>query len=900
MSAPATLPANFFTVNPEAARQGPKAPDTLPADFDFGGASDSDSLGNALREYGRKMNPLAMGQGINDLFTHNPVDTAKGYGSQNQQIADEAEKAWKNGDYIGAAAHSLYYLLNGIPGLGAALDEAGNKFRANKPKEALADTAAIATQLYLGAKAPEIANGAGNAIYNAPRVMKDAAGAITDTALSPGTRDVVGIFSPRAKNALDMAARARKALGQAQAPPDAAAAAPAPVVGPPAPPPNGTPLRPPMAPPDSSSAIPSSPADAINPQTNFTGPVRPPLSAPPAMPAPTEPAETAIPFSAAGGRAIRMPRKAPASQPTTTPAAPAQPVAPIAEMAPADVMELSPAEIAARLKAEMEQSGTAPAETPAAQAAPEAPRVTAIKQANAAAKGQRIAEALHEYGITSDVLGDIPDGTTGAEKIAAGEVPGWGDIIDHLVSQGKLPKGTTVPNLSKPEVLFYLQKLEKGATLEPDAVVREGAGGEAGPLPQEVRGSGAPGASPAASNAPGGAAAAADPTQTEVLIPGSDRAYGAQYQVRELSEIQPSHNGQTFQPNPNYELTNDRDYNEPDNRAKVVNGSLPGKFNPRYHITDNPDATNGPVVIDAAGNAIGGNGRAMILQRVYASNPEGAQAYRDLLTQKAAQFGLDPQQIAGMKQPVLVRMVHDSDLIGSAAKQDAITDLNKTGTAALRPAERAIADSRRVSPDTLDFLGGRLEAAGSDATLAGVLDGKTGVQVLNRLIDDGVIGPQERAAYASGDALTADGKARISKLVLGRFFRDPSQLDSIAPSLRNKIEYAAAPLAKVEGNPQWNLSPSIHEAIDILEGARSHGAKNLDDFLNQSGLFGDQEHSAQAVALARAMQKMKPTEFRDAARQYAQDAKFSAEGPDMFGNEVKPEASFADAFGKAK
>jgi len=114
----------------------------------------------------------------------------------------------------------------------------------------------------------------------------------------------------------------------------------------------------------------------------------------------------------------------------------------------------------------------------------------------------------------------------------------------------------------------------------------------------------------------------------------------------------------------------------------------------------------------------------------------GAQAYRDLLTQKAAQFGQDPAQVAGMKQPVLVREISTGDL---PDKQQAVTDFNVGGTAALRPAEKAIADSRRVSTDTLDHIAGRLEAHGQDATLSQVLDGRGGADVLQKLISDGVI-----------------------------------------------------------------------------------------------------------------------------------------------------------------
>jgi hypothetical protein len=383
--------------------------------------------------------------------------------------------------------------------------------------------------------------------------------------------------------------------------------------------------------------------------------------------------------------------------------------------------------------------------------------------------------------------------------------------------------------------------------------------------------------------------------RTEVKIPGSPARYKAYYQVRELADVQPSHSGHTFQPNERYELTNDRDYSQPENQRKVVDWSGP-EFDPSYHITDNPDASNGPPVIDEVGNVYGGNGRTMILQRVYKSGAAGAQAYRQMLLKKAPQFGVDPAAIQKMKEPVLVRVIPDEDMAAGGSKQRAVTDFNKTGTAALRGSEKAIADSRRVSIETLDSLASRLEDKGADATLADILGGKDGPEILNRLIDDGVISPQESAAYVDRGALTADGKTRISKLLLGRFFRDPAQLDITPPSIRNKLERLAAPLAKVEGRPAWSLAKPLQEAIDLLEEGRARGQKNIDDVVGQSGLFGNEKYSAEAVRLAKLLRDANPNDLTNAVRQYAADAAEADQGPGLFGEPPTPKESFEAAF----
>jgi hypothetical protein len=57
------------------------------------------------------------------------------------------------------------------------------------------------------------------------------------------------------------------------------------------------------------------------------------------------------------------------------------------------------------------------------------------------------------------------------------------------------------------------------------------------------------------------------------------RSIPARYEVRELSEIQSSHHGQSFSANPNYQGQNDRDYSRPENQQRVIeqsskNGSI--------------------------------------------------------------------------------------------------------------------------------------------------------------------------------------------------------------------------------------------------------------------------------------------------------------------------------------
>jgi hypothetical protein len=389
---------------------------------------------------------------------------------------------------------------------------------------------------------------------------------------------------------------------------------------------------------------------------------------------------------------------------------------------------------------------------------------------------------------------------------------------------------------------------------------------------------------------------------TDVLIPGEQRSIPAHYAVRELSEIQSSHNGQTFAANPNYGLENERDYSKPENQQRVIEQSAEGGpnegFQPRYHVTDNPDMANGPVLIDEQGNAIGGNSRTMHLQRVYGRDGQKAAEYRVLLEKKAAQFGIDPEVIRGMRQPVLVRVASQEGLnsLPTGAKW-AVRKTNVQGQAALSSSERAAADAGQMSPEMVSHIAGAIEEAGPDATLNDALTGKSGTVIVNRLIADGFFSEQERPGLMDGKtgALTQVAKDRISKALLGKFFRDSDQISRTPASIRNKLERIAAPLAKVAGDPEWDITPELREAIDLTEFAGAHGIKNLSDVVAQTGMFGEApKWSDGAVKLAEMLRDGKPNDVVSAFRKYV-----NSKEPTMFG-ESTPAEAFRDAFGAEK
>lgn len=83
-----------------------------------------DSVGDFASEFWKQINPVSALQGAKQLTAH-PIDTFKADAGARQQVYQQAENAFKKGNYTEGAAHLLYSVL---PLVGPQLNEAANNF----------------------------------------------------------------------------------------------------------------------------------------------------------------------------------------------------------------------------------------------------------------------------------------------------------------------------------------------------------------------------------------------------------------------------------------------------------------------------------------------------------------------------------------------------------------------------------------------------------------------------------------------------------------------------------------------------------------------------------------------------------------------------------------------------
>lgn len=128
-----------------------------------------DELADAGREFYRTsaLNVPGAVQGVAEAVRH-PIDTAKGIGAAQGELAAKAEESFKAGDYITGSRHLINYLL---PLIGPGLDAAGDKGAEGKYGEMVGGALGLGTSIV----GPQIVKaGAGAVQTGAQRLGKAA------------------------------------------------------------------------------------------------------------------------------------------------------------------------------------------------------------------------------------------------------------------------------------------------------------------------------------------------------------------------------------------------------------------------------------------------------------------------------------------------------------------------------------------------------------------------------------------------------------------------------------------------------------------------------------------------------------------------------------------------------
>jgi hypothetical protein len=382
-----------------------------------------------------------------------------------------------------------------------------------------------------------------------------------------------------------------------------------------------------------------------------------------------------------------------------------------------------------------------------------------------------------------------------------------------------------------------------------------------------------------------------DGSDTTVLTP-SGRQLSGRYRVVEGDTLTPSHNPQTFAKNPNYpEGVQERAYHSSkEAQMRVIDQSQ--KFDPRFILSDDPTGVNGPPIVTPDGKVLGGNSRVMTTERVYNA---GGDVYKNALMKQAGRFGIDPEQVRGMKRPTLVREI---DAPTNAEELRRIgSDLNTSPSGSLNASERAVSAGRSLRPESLQRIDDMQKEMGGDASLRELM-AKRAPEIMQILQRDGLINDRQRPGMMDSKTggLNEDGKNFVEKALIGSVVDDPDLMDRTPKNVLNKLGGSLGDLAGLTArSDEYNIGALLRSALhEHVRAAEQAGP--FEDYMNQSGMF--HERSAPVEALANALNGP-VKDLRAALRSFAQDARADVPGQGQLGGLGIEKPSAAGAFNHA-
>ena len=307
-------------------------------------------------------------------------------------------------------------------------------------------------------------------------------------------------------------------------------------------------------------------------------------------------------------------------------------------------------------------------------------------------------------------------------------------------------------------------------------------------------------------------------------------------------------------------------------------------------LAHSADAATGAPIVGADGLVESGNARSIAIKRVYAGPGPQAAAYKDFLQAHAAEFGLMPEQVAGMQKPVLVR-VRDTPVNRAEFARQA----NAPTVAMMSPAEQARADAARM--DSMDGL---------EPDESGDFSGAASRGFVRRFMAR--LPVSEQAAMVDADGrLSSAGYARVRNAVLAKAWgtgeggsdalaRMTESLDDNTRSISRALMMAAPETARMReaiaagARHDADIAGDVAAAAQEISRLREAG-QSVQQALAQTDAFGD-KHTPETRALMQFMadNARRPRRIAQLIQAYWQalDAAGDPHQQGMFGGQAAP------------
>lgn len=308
--------------------------------------------------------------------------------------------------------------------------------------------------------------------------------------------------------------------------------------------------------------------------------------------------------------------------------------------------------------------------------------------------------------------------------------------------------------------------------------------------------------------------------------------------VIEASQLQPSHvQGQR---NPMFFI----EEAQPKNRAEAVSmfaaKEMAEGIRPK-EITGSVTAYTGAPTVNTRGEVIQGNNRSDALRYLWQSNlPQQQQTYKQYLIDNAEQFGIDPEAVNAMQNPVLVNMLDVDDTEAIRLGQMTAQDTESGGIERIKPKNVA-----QTLGDNMRTFANMLLSSGEEDASFGQLVDRNGTEVMKWMIQVGAISnTQFQSAFDSKSNLTAEAKNDLQKVLYQAVFKGASQqLEEMFDKLPAKAQRAilATAFRDMDSPFAGKMLPEIQASIIVYNQLMSDptfaNAKKMEEVLKAVEAF---------------------------------------------------------------
>jgi len=299
--------------------------------------------------------------------------------------------------------------------------------------------------------------------------------------------------------------------------------------------------------------------------------------------------------------------------------------------------------------------------------------------------------------------------------------------------------------------------------------------------------------------------------EREVVFSSKDKVTG-KYKVVEAETLQESHiNGKR---NTKFFLTEAQPKERTDKASQMAAQKIAENLNPTQ-ITEGTTAYVGTPITNTRGEIIQGNNRTSALKYMYSQAPEKSAEYKQFLIDNADSFGLNSEEIAAMKNPVLVTEIDVTDEEAIRLGQKNAQDTESGGIQRIDSEKTA----KSLGDGLYQFTSRLMQSNDEEQSLSSTIE-QNGRDALKILLSKNLINEtQYQSAFDDKGALTQEAKEDLVRIVEGIVFAN-SKNDNIKTMFNSLPQAAKKAILQTVARDAFNsedvkVVPYIQEAIEI-------------------------------------------------------------------------------------